>query len=376
MAGRSSSSAHPVEPVRSHRLNSSSVGLQVDQQAERCPRGRSQAGALGMRQRTPSSFGDHPGPCVCRGQGPVEASTWSRGLAAGCGWVHGVRALQFPLGRCKSASRRGRRNCLRWAAAPRASPSWMRLATGIEQTRPPPAAGGQGANFHRAGPDRKRSNHGPRHSRPEGLFRSRPALGEGDGKEEARKPPGARDAATASGRHPLRPATQYEILENHRNRPGGWWNGVKINLLCKANLRDGFCLIRSGSCSLQPTLHLPPTAHAQRLLQPRAAAHPQVAGPPPARSTSCASPSTRGAHLDPLNLPTSRGSWSKLTIGLAKGRSCTDKRPGTKRRKDCDGKCAQPGPGFKPLRALAIPLSHYRGRGRGGGAGCLQLTRA
>jgi len=59
-------------------MNSRLVGLPVDQQAT-MSRGRSRAGALVMRQRTPSSSAiTGPWLVFAEGQGPVRASTWSR----------------------------------------------------------------------------------------------------------------------------------------------------------------------------------------------------------------------------------------------------------------------------------------------------------
>ncbi|CAK6702058.1 SsrA-binding protein SmpB [Synechococcus sp. CCY9201] len=117
---------------------------------------------------------------------------------------------------------------------------------------------------------------------------------------------------------------QYEILETLECGIELLGTEVKSVRAGQANLRDGFCLIRSGEIQLH-NVHISPHSHAGRyfnhepLRVRRLLAHRREIDK--LRSAL----DQKGLTLIPLNLHL-KGSWIKVTLGLGKGRKLHDKR--------------------------------------------------
>ena len=86
---------------------------------------------------------------------------------------------------------------------------------------------------------------------------------------------------------------QYEILETLECGIELLGTEVKSVRAGQANLRDGFCLIRSGEMQLH-NVHISPHSHAGRFFN-HEPLRVRSCWPTAAKSTSCASPSTRRA---------------------------------------------------------------------------------
>ena len=123
---------------------------------------------------------------------------------------------------------------------------------------------------------------------------------------------------------------QYEILETLETGIELLGTEVKSIRAGKANLKDGFCLIRQGELRLH-NVHISPHSHAsaffnhdplrvRKLLAHRREIH-KFKG----------QLDKKGLTLIPLSLQL-KGSWIKLTIGLGKGRKLHDKRQEEKRK--------------------------------------------
>ena len=108
--------------------------------------------------------------------------------------------------------------------------------------------------------------------------------------------------------------------------------GVKAIRAGKANLRDGFCLIRSGELQLH-NVHIAGHEQASRyfnhepLRVRRLLAHRREIDKLRGQLDQ------KGLALIPLNIHL-KGSWIKLTIGLGKGRKLHDKRAEERRKQD------------------------------------------
>ena len=134
-------------------------------------------------------------------------------------------------------------------------------------------------------------------------------MAKGGGKKSAKAQRDAANKLLADNRFARH---QYEILETLECGLELFGTEVKSIRAGQSNLRDGFCLIRKGELQLH-NVHISP--HSLALDQ-------------------------KGLTLIPLNLHL-KGSWIKLTIGLAKGRKLHDKRHEERRKQDIkDAKAA------------------------------------
>lgn len=125
---------------------------------------------------------------------------------------------------------------------------------------------------------------------------------------------------------------QYEIIQTLAVGVELLGTEVKSVRAGKANLRDGFCLIRNGEMQLQ-NVHISPHTHASAyfnhdpLRVRRLLAHRREI------EKLRVALEQKGLTLVPLNLHL-KGSWVKLTLGLARGRKLHDKRQEERRRQD------------------------------------------
>jgi SsrA-binding protein len=125
---------------------------------------------------------------------------------------------------------------------------------------------------------------------------------------------------------------QYEILETLETGIELLGTEVKSIRAGRVNLRDGFCLIRNGELQLH-NVHISPHSHASAyynhdpLRVRRLLAHRREIG------RLKVALEQKGLTLVPLNLHL-KGSWIKLTLGLARGRKLHDKRQEERRRQD------------------------------------------
>lgn len=101
----------------------------------------------------------------------------------------------------------------------------------------------------------------------------------------------------------------------------------------KANLRDGFCLIRQGELQLH-NVHISPHSHAGAYFNHEPLRTRKLLAHRREIDRLRIAIDQKGLTLIPLNLHL-KGSWIKLTLGLAKGRKLHDKRQ-EERRKDAD----------------------------------------
>ena len=125
---------------------------------------------------------------------------------------------------------------------------------------------------------------------------------------------------------------QYEIVETLETGIELLGTEVKAIRAGKANLRDGFCLIRSGELQLH-NVHIAGHEQASRyfnhepLRVRRLLAHRREIDKLRGQLDQ------KGLALVPLNIHL-KGSWIKLTIGLGKGRKLHDKRAEERRKQD------------------------------------------
>ena len=123
---------------------------------------------------------------------------------------------------------------------------------------------------------------------------------------------------------------QYEILETLECGVELLGTEVKSIRAGQVNLRDGFCLIRQGQLQLH-NVHISPHSHAgayfnhDPLRVRRLLAHGREI------EKLRVALEQKGLTLIPLNLHL-KGSWLKITLGLARGRKLHDKRQEEKRR--------------------------------------------
>ena len=123
---------------------------------------------------------------------------------------------------------------------------------------------------------------------------------------------------------------QYDILETLETGIELVGTEVKSIRAGKANLRDGFCLIRNGERQLH-NVHISPHSHAgsyfnhDPLRTRRLLAHRREIDKLRGQLDQ------KGLTLVPLNIHL-KGSWIKLTIGLGKGRKLHDKRAAEKEK--------------------------------------------
>ncbi|MCP9799732.1 MULTISPECIES: SsrA-binding protein SmpB [unclassified Synechococcus] len=126
---------------------------------------------------------------------------------------------------------------------------------------------------------------------------------------------------------------QYEILETLETGIELVGTEVKSIRAGKANLRDGFGLIRSGELQLH-NVHISPHSHASAYFNHEPLRTRKLLAHRREIDKLRVALDQKGLTLVPLNLHL-KGSWIKLTLGLAKGRKLHDKRQ-DERRKDAD----------------------------------------
>ena len=123
---------------------------------------------------------------------------------------------------------------------------------------------------------------------------------------------------------------QYEILDTVECGIELLGTEVKSIRAGQVNLRDGFCLIRNGQLQLH-NVHISPHSHAgayfnhDPLRVRRLLAHRREI------DKLRVALEQKGLTLIPLNLHL-KGSWIKVTLGLAKGRKLHDKRQEERRK--------------------------------------------
>ena len=152
-------------------------------------------------------------------------------------------------------------------------------------------------------------------------------MAKGGGKAAAKAKRNAANRLLADNRQARH---HYEILETLECGIELLGTEVKSIRAGKANLRDGFCLIRGGELQLH-NVHISPHSHAgayfnhEPLRVRRLLAHRREI------DKLRTALEQKGLTLIPLNLQL-KGSWIKVTLGLGKGRKLHDKRHEEKRK--------------------------------------------
>jgi SsrA-binding protein len=123
---------------------------------------------------------------------------------------------------------------------------------------------------------------------------------------------------------------QYEILETLECGIELLGTEVKSIRAGQCNLRDGFGLIRNGELQLH-NVHISPHSHAGRFFNHEPLRMRRVLAHRREIDKLRVSLEQKGLTLIPLNLHL-KGSWIKITLGLARGRKLHDKRQEEKRR--------------------------------------------
>jgi SsrA-binding protein len=125
---------------------------------------------------------------------------------------------------------------------------------------------------------------------------------------------------------------QYEILETLETGIELLGTEVKSIRAGQVNLRDGFCLIRSGEVLLH-NVHISPHSHAGRFFNHDPLRIRKLLAHRPEIERLRIALDQKGLTLIPLNLHL-KGSWIKVTLGLGKGRKLHDKRHEEKRKQE------------------------------------------
>ncbi|MEB3327170.1 MAG: SsrA-binding protein SmpB [Synechococcus sp.] len=125
---------------------------------------------------------------------------------------------------------------------------------------------------------------------------------------------------------------QYEILETLETGIELLGTEVKSIRSGQCNLRDGFCLIRKGELQLH-NVHISPHSHAGTYFNHEPLRVRKLLAHRREIEKLQVALDQKGLTLIPLNLHL-KGSWIKLTIGLAKGRKLHDKRHEERRKQD------------------------------------------
>jgi SsrA-binding protein len=107
---------------------------------------------------------------------------------------------------------------------------------------------------------------------------------------------------------------------------------VKAIRAGKANLRDGFCLIRNGELQLH-NVHIAGHEQSSKFYNHEPLRVRTLLAHRKEINRLRGHLDQQGLTLIPLNLQI-KGSWIKLTIGLAKGRKLHDKREEERRKQD------------------------------------------
>jgi SsrA-binding protein len=123
---------------------------------------------------------------------------------------------------------------------------------------------------------------------------------------------------------------QYEILDTVECGIELVGTEVKSIRAGQANLRDGFCLIRNGELQLH-NVHISPHSHASAFFNHEPLRVRRLLAHRREIDKLRVALEQKGLTLIPLNLHL-KGSWIKLTLGLAKGRKLHDKRHEEKRK--------------------------------------------
>ena len=123
---------------------------------------------------------------------------------------------------------------------------------------------------------------------------------------------------------------QYEILETLECGIELLGTEVKSIRNGQANLRDGFCLIRNGELQLH-NVHISPHSHAGRFFNHEPLRVRKLLAHRREIEKFRIALEQKGLTLIPLNLHL-KGSWIKISLGLAKGRKLHDKRQEEKRK--------------------------------------------
>ncbi|QEY33473.1 SsrA-binding protein SmpB [Synechococcus sp. RSCCF101] len=125
---------------------------------------------------------------------------------------------------------------------------------------------------------------------------------------------------------------QYEILETLEVGVELLGTEVKSVRAGKANLRDGFCLIRRGEMQLH-NVHISPHSHASAYFNHEPLRVRKLLAHRREIEKLRVALEQKGLTLVPLNLHL-KGSWIKMTVGLGRGRKLHDKRQEERRRQD------------------------------------------
>ena len=126
---------------------------------------------------------------------------------------------------------------------------------------------------------------------------------------------------------------QYEIIETLETGIELLGTEVKSIRAGKANLKDGFCLIRKGEIQLH-NVHISPHTHASGYFNHDPLRVRKLLAHRREINKFQGQLDKKGLTLIPLSLQL-KGSWIKLIIGLGKGRKLHDKRQ-EERRKQAD----------------------------------------
>lgn len=123
---------------------------------------------------------------------------------------------------------------------------------------------------------------------------------------------------------------QYEILETLETGIELLGTEVKSIRAGQVNLRDGFGLIRNGELQLH-NVHISPHSHAGRFFNHEPLRVRKLLAHRREIDKLRVALDQKGLTLVPLNLHL-KGSWIKISIGLAKGRKLHDKRQDEKNK--------------------------------------------
>ena len=161
-------------------------------------------------------------------------------------------------------------------------------------------------------------------------------MAKGGGKKNAKAQRDAANKLLADNRFARH---QYEILETLETGVELLGTEVKSIRAGHCNLRDGFCLIRKGELQLH-NVHISPHTHAGAYFNHEPLRVRKLLAHRREIEKLRVALDQKGLTLRPVNLHL-KGSWSKLTIGLAKGRKLHDKRHEERRKQDIkDAKAA------------------------------------
>ena len=125
---------------------------------------------------------------------------------------------------------------------------------------------------------------------------------------------------------------QYEILETLECGIELLGTEVKSIRAGQVNLRDGFCLVRSGELQLH-NVHIAPHSHAGAYFNHDPLRVRKLLAHRREIDRLRGALDQKGLTLIPLNLHL-KGSWIKISIGLAKGRKLHDTRQEERRKQD------------------------------------------